>query len=48
MTVKYVCRPNGLKIYQHLPLKDPPKFTEIGVFGLKIWHLATLKLGITG
>jgi hypothetical protein len=33
---------NGHKIYQHLPLQDPPKFTQIGIFGLKICHLATL------
>jgi hypothetical protein len=25
--------PNGHKIYQHLPLPDPPKFTQIGIFG---------------
>jgi hypothetical protein len=25
-------------------LKDPPKFTQIGIFGLKIYHLATLEL----
>jgi hypothetical protein len=30
------------KIYQHPPLKDPPKFTQIGIFGLKTNHLATL------
>jgi hypothetical protein len=29
------------KIYQHLPLQDPPKFTQFGIFGLKINHLAT-------
>jgi hypothetical protein len=29
-------------VYQHLPLQDPPKFTQIDIFGLKIWHLATL------
>jgi hypothetical protein len=34
--------PNGHLIYQHFPLKDPPKFTQIGIFGLKICHLATL------
>jgi hypothetical protein len=33
--------PNGHKIYQHLPLQDPPKFTQIGIFGLKKKHLAT-------
>jgi hypothetical protein len=27
-----VDRPNGHKIYQHLPLQDPPKFTQIGIF----------------
>jgi hypothetical protein len=25
-----------------LPLQDPTKFTQIGIFGLKIYHLATL------
>jgi hypothetical protein len=30
------------KIYQHLPLQDPPKFTQIGIFGMKICHLATV------
>jgi hypothetical protein len=34
--------PNGRKIYQHLPLQDPPKFIQIWIFGLKINHLATL------
>jgi hypothetical protein len=29
-------------MYQHHPLQDPPKFTQIGIFGLKIYHLATL------
>jgi hypothetical protein len=35
MAIKYT--------YQHLPLPDPPKFTQIGIFGLKINHLATLE-----
>jgi hypothetical protein len=34
--------PNGHKIYQHLPFQDPPKFTQFGIFGLKIYHLAAL------
>jgi hypothetical protein len=34
-------RPNDHKIYQHLQLQDPPKFNQIGIFGLKIHHLAT-------
>jgi hypothetical protein len=25
-------------IYQHRPLQDPPKFTQIWIFGLKIWQ----------
>jgi hypothetical protein len=29
-------------VYQHLPLHDPPKFTQIWIFGLKTNHLATL------
>jgi hypothetical protein len=36
--------PNGHKIFQHLPFKGPPKFTQIGIFGLKTNHLATLHL----
>jgi hypothetical protein len=36
--------PSVLKIYQHLPLQDPPKFTQIVILGLKIYHLATLVL----
>jgi hypothetical protein len=40
--------PNGRKIYpkkifQHLPSLRPPKFTQIGIFFLKIYHLATLQ-----
>jgi hypothetical protein len=30
--------PNG----QHLPLQDRSKFTLMGIFGLKICHLATM------
>jgi hypothetical protein len=33
---------NGHKIYQDFPQQDPPKFTQIGIFGLKTNHLATL------
>jgi hypothetical protein len=29
------------KICQHLPLQDPPKFTQSWIFGLKTNHLAT-------
>jgi hypothetical protein len=45
MTSKYTKvpqnRPNDHKIYQRLPLQDPPKFTQICIFGLKMHHLAT-------
>jgi hypothetical protein len=34
-------RPNGHKIYQHVPSQDRPKFTQIVIFGLKTNHLAT-------
>jgi hypothetical protein len=34
-------RPNGHKLYQHLPSQHPPKFTQNGIFGLKTNHLAT-------
>jgi hypothetical protein len=46
MAIKYTNwpwnRPNGHKIYQHLSLQHPPKLTRIGIFGLKMNHLATL------
>jgi hypothetical protein len=35
-------RQDGPKNTQHLPLQDLPKFTQIRIFGLKIYHLATL------
>jgi hypothetical protein len=46
-------KPNGYKInqtaikytYEHLLLQDPPKFTQIVIFGLTIHHLATLNSG---
>jgi hypothetical protein len=34
--------PNGQRIYQPFPIQGPPKFTQIGIFGLKIYQLATL------
>jgi hypothetical protein len=36
--------PNGHKIYQHFLFQGRPKFTQIGIFGLKRNHLATLLL----
>jgi hypothetical protein len=33
---------NGDKIYKHFPFQDPPKYIQIGIFGTKINHLATL------
>jgi hypothetical protein len=33
-----------IHMYQHLPLKDPQKLTQIGILGFKIYHLATLVL----
>jgi hypothetical protein len=47
MALKYIKwpsnRPNVHKIYQSLPLQGPTKFTQIGIFGLKTFHLATLE-----
>jgi hypothetical protein len=34
--------PIGHKSYQLLSLQDTPKITQIGIFDLKINHLATL------
>jgi hypothetical protein len=46
MAIKYfqwqLNRPNARKIYQDFILQDQPKFTQIGIFGLKTNHLATL------
>jgi hypothetical protein len=46
MSIKYnkipEKRTSVYKICQHFPLQDPPKFTQILMFGLKTNHLATL------
>jgi hypothetical protein len=34
-------------MYQHLPLQKPPKFTQIGIFVLKINYLATLTIRLS-
>jgi hypothetical protein len=34
-TKRHKNRTNVHKIYQHLPLQVPPKFTQIGIFGSK-------------
>jgi hypothetical protein len=34
-------RLNDHKLDKYLPLQDPPKFTQIVIFGLKTNHLAT-------
>jgi hypothetical protein len=39
-------RPNGHNIYQRLSLQDTPKLTQIWIFGLKIYHVATLRLQV--
>jgi hypothetical protein len=47
MSIDYTKWPQNIPknrkiIYQHLSLQDPPKFSQIDIFGLKIYHLATL------
>jgi hypothetical protein len=41
MAIKYTnwpqIRPNSNKIYKCLPLQGPPKFTQFGILGLKIY-----------
>jgi hypothetical protein len=48
MSITYNKRPQSgpsvHKIFRHLPLQDPPKFTQIWIFGLKTNHLATLAI----
>jgi hypothetical protein len=31
---------------EHFPFQGPPKFNQIGIFGVKINHLATLALAL--
>jgi hypothetical protein len=38
---KYI--PNGHRICKPFPFQGPPKFTQFEIFGLKIYHLATLE-----
>jgi hypothetical protein len=46
MVIEYPKSPqnatDGHKITQHFPIEGTPKFTQIGIFGLKRNHLATL------
>jgi hypothetical protein len=35
---------NSRTIYHHFPIQGPPKHTKIGIFGMKLYHLATLHL----
>jgi hypothetical protein len=46
MVIKYLKSPenipNGHKMYEHFPILGLPKFTQIGILGLKTNHLATL------
>jgi hypothetical protein len=37
-----ICIPDGHNKYQYFPRPDSPKFTQIGILGLKLHHLATL------
>jgi hypothetical protein len=34
--------PTGHKIYRNIPFPVLQKYSQIGIFGLKIYHLATL------
>jgi hypothetical protein len=39
MALKYLM---AMKCSKHFPFQDPPKYTQIGIFGLKVNHLAIL------
>jgi hypothetical protein len=41
-SIRYTEWPQNRPNVQHLSLQDPPKFTQIGIFGMKVYHLATL------
>jgi hypothetical protein len=34
--------PNGHKTFQQFPFCGPPKYTQISIFVMKMYHLATL------
>jgi hypothetical protein len=36
----------AVKVYQHFPFQGPPKYTQLGIFGPKINHLAPLLLAM--
>jgi hypothetical protein len=36
--------PNGRNIHQNFPFQGPPKYYQTGIFGSKVYHLATLVL----
>jgi hypothetical protein len=46
IAIKYTKWSKNIKncrfIYQHFPFQGPPIYTQIGIFGIKINHLATL------
>jgi hypothetical protein len=46
ITIKYTKWPQNIpnvhNIDQHIPLQDAPKFSQIGIFDLKICHMTTL------
>jgi hypothetical protein len=43
------CIPKGYILNEHFSSQDPPKYTSIGIFGMKICHLAALlKKGFLG
>jgi hypothetical protein len=37
-----ISMPNGYKIIQHFPILGSPKYSQIGIFEMQIYHLATL------
>jgi hypothetical protein len=37
-----------IKFYQHLSLQGTPKFSQIGILGLKIYHLAAMIVTLSG
>jgi hypothetical protein len=45
-TTALLCFLKKHNIYQPLPLQDPPKFTQIGILGLTLYHLATPLSGL--
>jgi hypothetical protein len=48
MITKLPCGPKIFQMYLHVSFQDLPKYTQIAIFGMKMYHLATMMYACTG